>query len=189
MLGANGLRRATEMAIVNANYMASALKGEYGIVYTGATGRVGHEMIVDCRHFKKEYGVECADIARRLMDYGFHAPTLSFPVHETLMVEPTESESKAEMDRFIEALISIKRECEAIVEGRMTAEDNLLKNAPHTCAEIAEDEWSHTYTRKEAAFPLMWVGENKFWPYVSRIDGGYGDRNLLCTCVTIENLL
>ncbi|MEG1934940.1 MAG: aminomethyl-transferring glycine dehydrogenase, partial [Rikenellaceae bacterium] len=144
MLGFEGLRRATEMAIVNANYMASALKGQYGIVYTGATGRVGHEMIVDCRHFRKEYGVETGDIARRMMDYGFHAPTLSFPVHETLMVEPTESESKAELDRFLETLIQIKKECESITDQ----DDNLLKNAPHTAPELTADEWKHCYSRK-----------------------------------------
>lgn len=189
MLGAKGLRQATETAIVNANYIASALKGEYGVLYTGATGRVGHEMIVDCRDFKKKYGVECADIARRLMDFGFHAPTLSFPVHETLMVEPTESENKSEIDRFIQALIQIKRECEAIAKGDMPADDNLLKNAPHTSVEATSDEWSHPYTRKQAAFPLEWVKEKKFWPYVSRVDGGYGDRNLVCTCESIEAYL
>lgn len=189
MLGAKGLRRSTEMAIVNANYITCALKGEFDVVYTGATGRVGHEMIVDCRNFKKDYGVECADIARRLMDFGFHAPTLSFPVHETLMVEPTESESKGEIDRFISALIQIKRECEAIAKGEMDGENNLLKNAPHTCVEIAGDDWAHPYTRKQAAFPLEWVKEKKFWPYVSKIDGGYGDRNLMCTCETIETYL
>ncbi|MFI3262045.1 MAG: aminomethyl-transferring glycine dehydrogenase [Rikenellaceae bacterium] len=189
MLGAKGLRKATEMAILNANYTANALKGEFGVLYTGATGRVGHEMIIDCRNFKRDYGVECADIARRLMDFGFHAPTLSFPVHETLMVEPTESESKGEIDRFIDSLIQIKRECEAIAKGDMPADDNLLKNAPHTCVEIAGDEWSHPYTRKQAAFPLEWVAEKKFWPYVSKIDGGYGDRNLVCSCGSLESYL
>ncbi len=188
MLGAEGLRRVTEMAILNANYMAAALKDEFGIVYTGETGRVGHEMILDCRNFRKDYGVECADIARRLMDYGFHAPTLSFPVHETLMIEPTESEPKAEMDRFIAALIQIKRECEQIV-SRGEGEDNLLKNAPLTAQEASADEWTHPYSRKEAAYPLPWVAENKFWPYVSKIDNGYGDRNLVCTCGSIETEL
>lgn len=178
MLGFEGLRRSTEMAILNANYMASALKAEFPIVYTGATGRVGHEMILDLRNFKKDYGVECGDIARRLMDYGFHAPTLSFPVHETLMVEPTESEPKAELDRFMESLVSIKRECEAITD----AEDNLLVNAPHTAPELSGDQWSHGYSRVEACYPLPWIAENKFFPYVSKIDGGYGDRNLICTC-------
>lgn len=189
MLGFNGLKRATEIAIVNANYMASALKGEYGIVYTGQTGRVGHEMIVDCRNFRKDYGIECADIARRLMDFGFHAPTLSFPVHDTLMVEPTESESKAELDRFLQALIEIKRDCEAIAAGNLDAEDNMLKNAPHTAQEATANEWSHPYSRQKAVYPLDWVAENKFWPYVSKIDNGFGDRNLVCTCCDLKSLL
>lgn len=183
MLGANGLRRVTEMAIVNANYMASALKGEYDVVYTGETGRVGHEMILDLRHFRKEFGgVECADIARRLMDYGFHAPTLSFPVHETLMVEPTESEPKAELDRFMEALVAIKHECEEIRDGKADIDDNVVKMAPHTAAESISDSWSHPYGREKAVFPLPWIRESKFFPYVTKIDGGYGDRNLQCTC-------
>ncbi len=189
MLGADGLRSASEMAILSANYMASALKGHYGIVYTGETGRVGHEMIVDCRNFRAEYGIETGDIARRLMDFGFHAPTLSFPVHDTLMVEPTESEPKAELDRFLEALIAIKAECEAIKAGTLDKEDNPLKMAPHTAAESAADTWSHPYGRQQAAFPLPWVGENKFWPYVSKIDAGYGDRNLVCVCDPIESYL
>lgn len=183
MLGANGLRRVTEMAIVNANYMASALKGEYDVVYTGETGRVGHEMILDLRHFRKEFGgVECADIARRLMDYGFHAPTLSFPVHETLMVEPTESEPKAELGRFMEALVAIKHECEEIRDGKADIDDNVVKMAPHTAAESISDSWSHPYSREKAVFPLPWIRESKFFPYVTKIDGGYGDRNLQCTC-------
>lgn len=183
MLGVNGLRRVTEMAIVNANYMASALKGEYDVVYTGETGRVGHEMILDLRHFRKEFGgVECADIARRLMDYGFHAPTLSFPVHETLMVEPTESEPKAELDRFMEALVAIKHECEEIRDGKADIDDNVVKMAPHTAAESISDSWSHPYSREKAVFPLPWIRESKFFPYVTKIDGGYGDRNLQCTC-------
>ena len=175
MLGEEGLKRATEMAIVNANYMASALASEYRTFYTGQTGRVAHEMILDLTHFKKEYNIDCGDIAHRLMDYGFHAPTLSFPVHETLMVEPTESEPKEEMDRFIQTMIRIKRECEAAV-GQ---EDNVVKMAPHTAEELC-GEWSHPYTREEAAFPLDWVRESKFFPYVSKIDNGYGDRNLCC---------
>ncbi len=187
MSGAEGLKSATEMAIVAANYMASALKGKIEIVYSGETGRVGHEMILDYRRLRAEYGVECGDIARRLMDYGFHAPTLSFPVHDTLMVEPTESESKAELDRFIETLLTIKAECEEF-KG---AEDNdhILKNAPHTAAEIArgDQEWGHAYSRAKAAFPLEWVGENKFFPYVSKIDNGFGDRNLVCTCASLES--
>ncbi len=175
MLGGEGLRRATEMAIVNANYMSAALASEYRTYYSGETGRVGHEMILDLTSFKKDYDIDCGDIAHRLMDYGFHAPTLSFPVHETLMVEPTESEPKAEMDRFIEALVRIKRECEAAA-GQS---DNVVKNAPHTAVELA-GEWSHPYSRMEAAFPLEWVRTAKFFPYVTKIDNGYGDRNLCC---------
>ena len=182
MLGESGLRRATETAIVQANYVASALKGEYEVLYTGETGRVGHEAILDLRHFRKDYGTECADIARRLMDYGFHAPTLSFPVPETLMVEPTESEPKAELDRFMEALVRIKRECEEIRDGKADADDNVVKMAPHTAAEGCADDWSHPYGREKAFYPLRRLRENKFFPYVSRIDGGYGDRNLCCTC-------
>ena len=175
MLGEEGLKKATEMAIVNANYMASALASEYRTYYTGQTGRVAHEMILDLTNFKKDYNIDCGDIAHRLMDYGFHAPTLSFPVHETLMVEPTESEPKEEMDRFIQTMIRIKRECEATV-GQ---EDNVVKMAPHTAEELC-GEWSHPYTREEAAFPLDWVRESKFFPYVSKIDNGFGDRNLCC---------
>ena len=175
MLGEEGLRHATEMAIVNANYMSSALKSEYRTYYSGETGRVGHEMILDLTHFKKEYNIDCGDIAHRLMDYGFHAPTLSFPVHETLMVEPTESEPKEEMDRFIEALVRIKRECEAAVGEA----DNVVVNAPHTAVELA-GEWGHPYSRMEAAFPLEWVRHAKLFPYVTKIDNGYGDRNLRC---------
>ncbi len=180
MLGFEGLRRSTEIAIVNANYMSSALKDAYRTYYSGETGRVGHEMILDLTRFKHDYNIDCGDIAHRLMDYGYHAPTLSFPVHETLMVEPTESESKAEMDRFIESLIQIKRECEAAAAAGNA--DNVVVNAPHTAKELA-GEWNHPYTRQEAAFPLEWVGENKFFPYVTKIDNGYGDRNLICRCM------
>ena len=175
MLGADGLRKATEMAIVNANYMASAIKEEFRTYYSGETGRVGHEMILDLTNFKRDYGVDCGDVAHRLMDYGFHAPTLSFPVHETLMVEPTESEPKEEMDRFIEALVQIKREAEKI-GGEA---DNVVANAPHIAEELA-GEWSHPYSRHEAVFPLPWVARSKFFPYVTKIDNGYGDRNLVC---------
>ena len=180
MLGFEGLRRSTELAIVNANYMSSALKGEYKTYYSGETGRVGHEMILDLTRFKHDYNIDCGDIAHRLMDSGYHAPTLSFPVHETLMVEPTESESKAEMDRFIESLIQIKRECEAAAASGNA--DNVVVNAPHTARELA-GEWSHPYSRQEAAFPLEWVAEGKFFPYVTKIDNGYGDRNLVCRCM------
>ncbi|MEG1622683.1 MAG: aminomethyl-transferring glycine dehydrogenase [Alistipes sp.] len=179
MLGANGLRRSTEMAIVNANYMSSTLKEEYRTYYSGETGRVGHEMILDLTAFKKDYNIDCGDIAHRLMDYGFHAPTLSFPVHETLMVEPTESEPKAEMDRFMQALVQIKRECEAAARDGQT--DNVVVNAPHPAYEICSD-WTHPYSREQATYPLAWCREAKFFPYVSKIDNGYGDRNLVCRC-------
>ncbi|MDR1984850.1 MAG: aminomethyl-transferring glycine dehydrogenase [Prevotellaceae bacterium] len=182
MLGAEGLRQVTEMAILNANYISTALKPYFKTLYTGESGRVGHECIIDLQNFKREYGVDASDIARRLMDYGFHAPTLSFPVHETLMVEPTESESLSELNRFVEALIQIKQECEDIKNGKADSEDNVLKMAPHTADELCADEWTHKYSRQQAAFPLPWIKENKFFPYVSKIDNGYGDRNLVCTC-------
>ena len=183
MMGPKGLKRASQIAILNANYMASALKGQIEMVYSGETGRVGHETILDYRKLRQETGgIECGDIARRLMDYGFHAPTLSFPVHDTLMIEPTESESKAEIDRFIEALLSIKKEC----ENNIGETDHVVKNAPHTAAEII-GEWNHKYTREQAVYPLEWIKEFKFWPYVSKIDNGFGDRNLICTCETVES--
>ncbi|PTN08391.1 aminomethyl-transferring glycine dehydrogenase [Mangrovibacterium marinum] len=186
MLGADGLTKATEMAILNANYIASALADTYGILYTGENGRVAHEMILECRHFKGTSGITEADIAKRLMDYGFHAPTLSFPVHGTLMVEPTESESKQELDRFIEALLAIYQEIQAIVDGESDQLNNPLKNAPHTADSVTSDEWAHPYSRQTAAFPLAWLKENKYWPPVGRIDDAYGDRNLVCTCAPIE---
>ncbi len=189
MLGEEGLRKATELAILNANYLTAKLKGHYEVLYTGETGRIGHEMILDCRHFKMSYDIETGDIARRLMDYGFHAPTLSFPVHETLMVEPTESESKQELDRFAETMIAIKMELEDIKSGKADKADNVLKNAPHTVTEVTGNEWNHPYDRQKAAFPLPWLGLNKYWPTVSRIDSGYGDRNLVCSCAPIEDYL
>ena len=189
MLGAEGLKKVTEMAILSANYLTAKLKGHFDVLYTGKTGRVAHEMILDCRHFKQTYGVETGDIARRLMDYGFHAPTLSFPVHETLMVEPTESESVQELDRFIEAMIEIKKELDEIKDGKADKEDNVVKNAPHTVAEVTADEWKHMYSREKAAYPLTWLASNKFWPAVGKIDSGYGDRNLVCSCAPIEEYL
>jgi glycine dehydrogenase len=182
MLGEEGLKQVTEMAILNANYVSAVLKPHFETLYTGENGKVGHECIIDLQHFKREYGIDAGDIARRLMDYGFHAPTLSFPVHETLMVEPTESESLSELDRFVEALIKIKQECEDIKSGKADASDNLLKMAPHTAVELCSNEWTHKYSREQAAFPAEWIKENKFFPYVSKIDNGYGDRNLVCTC-------
>lgn len=189
MLGGEGLTAATKWAILNANYMATRLKGHYSVLYTGETGRVAHEMILDCHHFKSTYDVETGDIARRLMDFGYHAPTLSFPVHETLMVEPTESESKQELDRFVDTLITIKQELEEIKDGKADKVDNVVKNAPHTATEVTADEWKHAYGRQKAAFPLPWIAGNKFWPAVGKIDSGYGDRNLVCTCATIEEYL
>lgn len=183
MLGAAGLKRVTEMAIVNANYLASSFeKLGFKILFKGKQGRVGHEMIWDCNSFNKEYGISELDIAKRLMDFGFHAPTLSFPVHGTLMVEPTESEPKEELDRFIEALKTIREEMIEVGEGKADKTDNVLKNAPHTHRVLTADEWTHAYPRSKAAYPLPWVAENKFWPQVGRVDDGYGDRNLVCTC-------
>lgn len=183
MLGGEGLKMVTEMAILNANYLASSFeKLGFKILYTGTKGRVGHEMIWDCTGFNKEYGISDLDIAKRLMDFGFHAPTLSFPVHGTLMVEPTESEPKEELDRFIEALKTIRDEILEIGEGKADKADNVLKNAPHTHKVLTADTWTHAYPRSKAAYPLTWVAENKFWPQVGRVDDGYGDRNLVCSC-------
>jgi len=183
LLGASGLRKATAIAILNANYMSARLaKGGFDTLYTGENGRVAHECIIDVRHYVKEYGIDAGDISKRLMDFGFHAPTLSFPVHETLMIEPTESEPLAELNRFIDAMFTIKAECEDIKAGKITAAESALKNAPHTAPEVCATEWNHKYSRESAAFPLEWVKENKFWPYVARVDNGYGDRNLICNC-------
>jgi len=187
MMGGEGLTMATKIAILNANYIASKLKGWFRTLYTGTEGFVAHEMILDCRHFKAEAGITEADIAKRLMDYGFHAPTLSFPVHGTLMVEPTESESLQELDKFISAMISISSEIHEIKEGKADKEDNVLRNSPHTVKVITANEWTHKYDRQKAAFPLKWIAENKFWPAVGRIDDGYGDRNLICTCDPVDS--
>jgi glycine dehydrogenase len=187
MLGSYGLTRSTEIAILNANYLAARLKDYYKILYTGTHGKVAHEMILECRNFKGEAGVSETDIAKRLMDYGFHAPTLSFPVAGTLMVEPTESESLRELDRFIDAMVSIWKEIQEIKEGKADKEDNVLHNAPHTAASVVSDSWNHKYGREKAAFPVKWVVENKFWPAVGRVDNGYGDRNLVCSCAPIDD--
>jgi glycine dehydrogenase len=186
MMGPDGLTLATKYSILNANYIAASLKGWYNTLYAGVNGTVAHEMILDCRRFKTEAGISEADIAKRLMDYGFHAPTLSFPVHGTLMVEPTESESLQELDKFIEALKSVWNEIQEVKEGKADKVDNVLHNAPHTAKMITSDEWNHQYTRQKAAYPLKWVVENKFWPTAGRIDDGYGDRNLICTCAPID---
>ncbi len=186
MMGTDGLTEATKIAILNANYISASLKGWYKTLYTGTKGFVAHEMILDCRNFKAEAGITESDIAKRLMDYGFHAPTLSFPVHGTLMVEPTESESLQELDKFIAALKSIRNEIEEIKNGKADREDNVLHNAPHTVRVVTAIEWNHKYDRQKAAFPARWIVENKFWPTVGRIDDGYGDRNLVCTCDPID---
>ncbi len=185
MMGSEGLTNATKLAIFNANYIKERLSGHYKILYTGTQGRCAHEMIVDCRDFKK-FGVEVEDIAKRLMDYGFHAPTVSFPVAGTIMIEPTESEPKAEMDRFVDALIEIRNEIREVEEGKADKENNVLKHAPHTAAVITADSWNRPYSRQKAAYPLSFVKEAKFWPSVSRVDSAYGDRNLVCTCLPIE---
>jgi glycine dehydrogenase len=178
MLGFEGLREATAMAILNANYVSKRLSGKYSTLFSGETGFVAHECIIDLRDFGKLYGADATDVAKRLMDYGFHAPTLSFPVVNTLMIEPTESESKQELDRFIEALLQIREECENIADSN----DNLLKMSPHTMFETAADNWTHPYSRQQAAFPLPWIADNKFWCHVARVDNGFGDRNPVCNC-------
>jgi glycine dehydrogenase len=187
MLGTRGLKKATEIAILNANYLMKQLGQHYKVLYTGENGRVGHELIFDCRDFKKTANVEVEDIAKRLMDYGFHAPTVSFPVHGTLMVEPTESESKRELDRFIAAMISIKNEIADIESGKADKVDNVLKNSPHTCHSVVQDEWKHDYSREQAAYPVDSLKKFKFWPTVGRINNAIGDRNLICSCNDISD--
>ena len=186
MLGGSGVTEATRMAILNANYIKETLKDYYPTLYSGKNGRCAHEMILDCVAFKREAGVEVGDIAKRLMDYGYHAPTVSFPVQDTLMIEPTESESKEELDRFCSVMIHIRKEIDEITSGTADKEDNVLKNAPHTAKSVITDEWKHNYSREKAVFPLKWVKESKFWPSVARIDNAHGDRNLICACPPIE---
>ena len=182
MMGEAGLTHSTKIAILNANYLAARLKDSYGVLYTGENGRVGHELILEARNFKATSGITETDISKRLMDYGFHAPTLSFPVHGTLMIEPTESESLAELDRFAEAMLQIFAEIKEVENGTADKTDNVLLNSPHPEYAIVSDEWNHPYSRAKAAYPTEWVAENKFWTNVARIDNGYGDRNLVCTC-------
>ena len=185
LLGYEGLRQATAMAILNANYLKARFHDNYGVVYTGDRGFVGHEMILDCRGVKAQAGVDEGDISKRLMDFGYHAPTVSFPVHGTLMIEPTESESKAELDRFVAVMNQIYQEAQDIASGKADAEDNVIKNAPHPQYEVCADEWHHAYTRQQAAFALPYLEDNKFWVNVARIDNGFGDRNLIpafCAC-------
>lgn len=186
MLGAQGLKESTEFAILNANYIKSKIEGSFEILYTNEKGRVAHEMIVDCRPFKKNTSIEVVDIAKRLMDYGYHAPTVSFPVAGTIMIEPTESESKEELDRFCEALVAIREEIKKIESGVFDKTNNPLSNAPHTMNLLTDDHWNLPYSRKTAAYPLGFVSENKFWPAVARVDDAYGDRNLICTCEPME---
>lgn len=187
MMGNSGLKRATQLAILNANYIKHRLEKFYPVLYKGTHGNCAHEMILDCRAFKTSAGIEVTDIAKRLMDYGFHAPTVSFPVAGTLMIEPTESESLEELDRFCDAMISIRHEIDAIEKGNASKENNVLVNAPHTVHELTANDWSYPYTREQAAFPLPYIAENKFWPSVKRVDNAYGDRNLICTCPDVES--
>jgi glycine dehydrogenase len=186
MMGTEGLEQATKYAILNANYIKARLEQHYQILYTGSKGRCAHEMILDTRVFKGATGVEAEDIAKRLMDYGFHAPTMSFPVAGTIMIEPTESEPKSELDRFCDAMIAIRNEVSAIENGSADKTDNMLKNAPHTAAMVTADEWNHAYSRQQAVYPLPYVRANKFWPTVGRVNNTHGDRNLVCSCLPIE---
>jgi glycine dehydrogenase len=187
MLGADGLALATAYAILNANYMKARLEKNYTILYAGKNGTCAHEFIIDLRPFKASAGIEAEDVAKRLIDFGFHAPTMSFPVAGTIMIEPTESEDKAELDRFCDALIAIHEEIKAIENGELDKVDNPLKNAPHTQKVICADEWNHKYTRQQAAFPLYYVQQNKFWPTVARVNNTHGDRNLICTCEPVSS--
>jgi len=188
MVGGKGLARCTEVAILNANYLAKRLSDHYPILYRGAGGWVAHEFILDLRPFKTTAGIEVDDIAKRLMDYGFHAPTMSWPVGGTLMIEPTESESREELDRFADALISIRKEIAEIESGKMDRARNPLKLAPHPAADVTSDSWDRPYSREKAAYPAPWTRTWKYWPTVSRIDAVHGDRNLICSCPTVEEL-
>ncbi|WP_185869060.1 aminomethyl-transferring glycine dehydrogenase [Blattabacterium cuenoti] len=181
LLGPDGIRKCTEISVLNANYIKEKLKKFYKILYVGENNTVAHELIIDCRIFKS-FGIEVVDIAKRMMDYGFHAPTISFPVEGCMMIEPTESESKEELDRFIETLINIRKEIQEIADGKFSKKENVLKNAPHSIELLTENDWKYAYSREKAAYPLFWVRERKFWPSVNRVDDGYGDRNLICTC-------
>jgi glycine dehydrogenase len=186
LLGGKGLRNATEIAILNANYLKCKLEAHYKILYTGERSWVAHEMILDCNGFSKTADISVIDIAKRLMDYGFHAPTVAFPVHGTLMVEPTESESLYELDRFVEAMVKIRQEIEEIEKGRADRTNNVIKNAPHTIEMITEEDWIKPYSREKAGLPVAFGNPAKFWPPVTRIDDAYGDRNLVCTCLPMS---
>ena len=187
MMGPDGLLRATQLAILNANYIAHRLRAAYPVVYAGANGRVAHECIIDVRPLKAQSGVGVEDIAKRLIDYGFHAPTMSWPVPETLMIEPTESESLSELDRFCDAMLAIHAEALAVAEGRADKADNVLKNAPHTQAVVTAADWTHPYSRAQAAFPVAGLMADKFWPPVGRVDNVAGDRALVCSCPPVES--
>ena len=186
LLGNDGLKSSTEVAILNANYMAHRLQDHFPILYRGTNGYSAHEFIMDLRPLKKESGISDEDVAKRLIDYGFHAPTMSFPVPGTLMVEPTESEAKSELDRFCDAMISIKNEINDVANGKSDANDNPLINAPHTAMQVTSDDWKHSYSREQAAYPAPWLKNHKYWPTVGRVDNAFGDRNLICTCPLIE---
>jgi glycine dehydrogenase len=186
MMGGEGLTEATKVAILNANYIAKRLAPHFPVLYTGRNGMVAHECIVDVRPLKATAGIEVVDIAKRLMDYGFHAPTISFPVAGTMMIEPTESESREELDRFVDALIAIRGEIAAVERGELDRADNPLKNAPHTAEHVTADAWTHPYARSTAAFPTPWTKQSKFWPPVRRVNDVHGDRNVVCTCPPIE---
>ena len=186
MMGGSALKKATELSILNANYIRSRLQDHYKVLYKGINGTSAHEFIIDCRDFKSDTEIEVEDIAKRLMDYGYHAPTVSFPVPGTMMIEPTESETKAELDKFCDVMIEIRNEIEEIRNGTYDKENNVLKNAPHTASVVTSSSWIFPYTREKAAYPLDFVSSNKFWPSVGRVDNAHGDRNLFCSCIPLE---
>jgi glycine dehydrogenase len=186
LMGSQGLRRASMMAILNANYMKSRLEKHYDIVYKGNKGTVAHEFILDLRGFKETCNIQGEDVAKRLMDYGFHAPTLSFPIANTLMIEPTESESKEELDRFCDAMIAIRQEIKEIETGKADKLNNVLKNSPHTVLVVTGDKWDKPYSRETAAFPISYLRQKKIWPFVGRIQGAHGDKHLVCSCPPVE---
>jgi glycine dehydrogenase len=187
MLGPEGLRRSTETAVLNANYLAKKLSPHYPVLYTGPLGFVAHECIVDIRQIEVETGIDNEDIAKRLIDYGFHAPTMSFPVPGTLMIEPTESESKYELDRFGDAMVAIKAEIDEVASGIVAAEDSVLRHAPYPAEDVTADEWNHVFTREKAVYPVLGLRQWKYWTPVSRIDNAHGDRNVFCACPPIED--
>ena len=186
MLGAVGMTEATRIAMLGANYIKARLEPHFPVLFAGQNGRVAHELIFDLRPFKAQTGIDEQDVAKRLMDYGFHAPTVSFPVAGTLMIEPTESEPKEELDRFCDAMTAIRAEIQAVADGRADAADNVLKHAPHPAEDVAADDWPHAYSREQAAYPVAGLRSHKFWPAVSRIDNPYGDRNLMCVCPPLD---